>query len=52
MYSRSFFATKLGRAALASIAATVALNCLALSRQFDAAPQVHASAAAITGELA
>jgi hypothetical protein len=52
MYTASFFQTKLGRSALASIAAMAALNCFALTQQIQAAPQVHASSAAITGELA
>ncbi|MEO0032178.1 MAG: hypothetical protein RIS94_1936 [Pseudomonadota bacterium] len=52
MYTTPFFSTKLGRAALASITAMVALNCFALTQQLNAAPQVYASSAAITGELA
>lgn len=52
MYTAAFFSTKLGRAALASVMAMVALNCFALTQQLHAAPQVLASTAAITGELA
>jgi hypothetical protein len=52
MYTASFFSTTLGRAALASIMAMVAMNCFALTQQVIAAPQVYASTAAITGELA
>ncbi len=52
MYTASFFSTKLGRAALASILAMAAMNCLALTQQLQAAPHVFASSAAITGELA
>ncbi|GAO54804.1 MULTISPECIES: hypothetical protein [unclassified Novosphingobium] len=52
MYTARFFSTKLGRAALASIGAMLALNCFALTQQIQAAPQVLASSAAITGELA
>ncbi|MDF8332359.1 hypothetical protein [Novosphingobium cyanobacteriorum] len=52
MYTASFFSTKLGRAALISILAMAAMNCFALTQQLNAAPQVYASTAAITGELA
>ena len=52
MYHASFFTTRLGRAAFASIAAMLGLNILALSQQFTATPSLHASSAAITGELA
>ncbi|MFX8616472.1 hypothetical protein ABTM15_19280, partial [Acinetobacter baumannii] len=52
MYTARFFSTPLGRAALISILALAALNCVTVSRQFDAAPHVYASAAAITGEPA
>lgn len=52
MYTARFFQTKLGRAALASIVAMVAMNCLALTQQMRAMPEVLASSAAITGELA
>ena len=52
MYTARFFQTTLGRAALASIVAMAAMNCLALSQQLRAQPQVFASSAAITGELA
>ena len=52
MYTAAFFSTKLGRVALASIGAMLALNCIALTQQLHAAPVPYASAAAITGELA
>jgi hypothetical protein len=52
MYTATFFSTKLGRVALASIGAMLALNCIALTQQLHAAPAPYASAAAITGELA
>lgn len=52
MYTATFFRTKLGRAAFASILATLALNCVAVSQQVHAAPHIVASSAAITGELA
>jgi hypothetical protein len=52
MYTARFFSTSLGRAALISILALAALNCLAMTRQIDAVPHVYASSAAITGELA
>ncbi len=47
-----FIASPLGRAALASILALAALSSVALSRQAHATPQLIASPAAITGELA
>ncbi|WP_226017956.1 hypothetical protein [Novosphingobium sp. FKTRR1] len=57
MYTARFFSTPLGRAALVSILALAALNCIALTRQInngqiDLVPHVYASAAAITGEPA
>lgn len=52
MFTATFFSTKLGKAALASIAAMLALNVLTLNQQFQAAPSLYASSAAITGELA
>jgi hypothetical protein len=56
MYTASFFSTKFGRAALISIAAMLALNAVALTHPLTgsliAEPQVLASSAAITGELA
>lgn len=52
MYTATFFSTKLGRSALACIAAMLAVNCLALTQQLNSAPVMQASAAAITGELA
>ena len=52
MYTATFFSTKLGRSALACIAAMLALNCVALTQQLHAAPIMQASAAGITGELA
>ncbi len=50
--SARFLASPLGRAALASVAAMSALTGVALSHHAVAAPQVIASPAAITGELA
>lgn len=57
MYTARFFSTQLGRAALISIAATMALNLAVANRPnalalSAAAPQITASSAAITGELA
>ncbi len=57
MYTARFFSTQFGRAALISIAAMLALNVAVLVRPAAgfsgaAAPQVVASSAAITGELA
>jgi len=52
MYTATFFSTKLGRAALASVAAMAMFNCLALTQQLRAQPSIYASSAAITGELA
>ena len=53
MYTARFFSTQLGRAALISIAAMMALNVAVATRPgAAAAPQVVASSAAITGELA
>jgi hypothetical protein len=52
MYTARFFSTKLGRAALISIAAMAALNVAVLTHPASAAPQVFASSAAVTGELA
>lgn len=52
MYTARFFSTKLGRAALISIAAMAALNVAVLTRSASAVPQVLASSAAVTGELA
>ena len=50
--ARRFFASPLGRAALASVLALAALSGVAMSRHASAAPIVLASPAAITGELA
>jgi len=47
-----FFASPLGRAAIASILALTALSGVAMSHRAAAAPLVFASPAAITGELA
>lgn len=49
-----FFSTRFGRAALISIAAMLALNVAVLTRPAatGAAPQIIASSAAVTGELA
>jgi hypothetical protein len=53
MYTARFFSTQFGRAALISIAAMAALNLAVLTRPASAAaPQVVASSAAVTGELA
>ncbi|MBU6396380.1 MAG: hypothetical protein KGQ75_17560 [Sphingomonadales bacterium] len=54
MYTARFFSTQLGRAALISIAAMLALNVAVATRPVSAAatPSVVASSAAITGELA
>ncbi|MBX9884727.1 MAG: hypothetical protein K2X68_07120 [Novosphingobium sp.] len=53
MYTARFFSTQLGRAALISIAAMCALNLAVATRPVSAAaPQITASSAAITGELA
>lgn len=53
MYTPRFFSTQFGRAALISIAAMLALNVVVLTRPASgAAPQVVASSAAVTGELA
>ena len=55
MYTARFFSTQLGRAALISIAAMLALNVAVATRPVAAAaatPSVVASSAAITGELA
>ena len=54
MYTARFFSTQFGRAALISIAAMLALNVAVLTRPASgvAAPQVVASSAAVTGELA
>jgi hypothetical protein len=53
MYTARFFSTQLGRAALISIAAMMALNVAVATRPVSAAaPQITASSAAITGELA
>jgi hypothetical protein len=38
MYDRRFFGSKLGKAALISIAAMLAFNMLTLSQQLQAAP--------------
>jgi len=47
-----FFASPLGRAAIASILALTALSGVAMSHRAVAAPLIFASPAAITGELA
>ncbi|WP_338467956.1 hypothetical protein RXV95_05200 [Novosphingobium sp. ZN18A2] len=55
MYTTGFFSTTLGRAALASILAMVAMNCVALSSQLRAEPAAFASGTTgvtISGELA
>lgn len=38
MYDRRFFSSKLGKAALISISAMIAVNLLALSQQLQATP--------------
>ena len=53
MYTARFFSTQFGRVALISIVAMAALNVAVLTRPASvAAPQVVASSAAVTGELA
>lgn len=52
MQTTGFFSTKLGRAALVSILAMVAMNCVALSQQIGASSIVVASNAMVAGELA
>lgn len=47
MFDRHFFASKLGIAALVSVAMMVAFNAYALSYQFDAPAAAHAGASAI-----
>ena len=51
MYDRDFFASKLGLAALVSIAAMVTFNVFALTRQFGPSAE-HLVAAAPSVELA
>jgi hypothetical protein len=43
MYHPSFFRTKLGRAAVVSIAAMLAMNVVALNAQLHAIPTAYAS---------
>jgi len=45
MYDRRFFRSRLGKAAMISIAAMVAFNMLTLSQQLQAAPAPLAQAA-------
>ena len=45
MYNRRFFATNLGRAAAASIAAMVAFNIFAITQQVDMAANMAVAAA-------
>ena len=45
MYDRRFFASRLGKAAIISIAAMLAFNMLAFSQQLQAAPTSIAVAA-------
>jgi hypothetical protein len=52
MYDRRFFASKVGLAALASIAAMAAFNLYAFSQQIALAPPGHVVAAASLVELA
>ncbi len=46
MYDRRFFASKLGLAALVSLAAMVAFNALVLSQQLASAPPAEFAGAA------
>ena len=50
--TKRFFASPLGRAAIASVLALTALSGVSLSHRAVAAPMIVASPAAITGELA
>ena len=52
MYDRRFFASRLGKAAIISIAAMLAVNLLALSQQLQAAPMAIAVAATQGVEIA
>lgn len=52
MHTTGFFSTKLGRAALVSILAMVAMNCVALSQQIGARSLVVATNVTFAGELA
>ena len=45
MYNREFFASKLGFAALLSIAAMISFNAFALNQQLGASPERMVSAA-------
>ena len=47
MYDRRFFASRLGKAALISVAAMLAFNVLTLSQQLQAAPVPLAQASAV-----
>lgn len=47
MYDRRFFASKLGKAALISVAAMLAFNVLTLSQQLQAAPVPVAQGSAV-----
>ena len=47
MYDRRFFSSKLGKAALISVAAMLAFNVLTLSQQLQAAPVPLAQASAV-----
>jgi len=52
MFDRQFLTSKLGKAALVSIAATLAMNIVALNAQLSAVPMAYAAAAQTRVELA
>jgi len=52
MFDRRFFSSKLGKSALLSIAAMLAMNIVALNAQLHAVPTAYAAAAQTTVELA
>lgn len=52
MFQRQFFQSKLGKAAMLSVAAMLAMNIVALNAQLHAVPTAYAAAAQTTVELA
>ena len=52
MLNRQFFQSKLGKAAVLSVAAMLAMNIVALNAQLDAVPAAYAASAQTTVELA
>jgi len=52
MFDHQFFGSKLGKAALLSIAAMLAMNLFALNAQLHAVPAAYAAAAPTSVELA